>query len=203
LPRLTRTMIFLFYTSHCSWDDRNTPSWPDFSVFLPLLALNWDLPQLGLPSSDDYRCELLYPDHCFFIVLRLAQKRCSCLFCGITPEKSFVIKCRDQVSWKVLLIFIWKIQNNVGVCICTSHCSSSRNWKGWAWRKNCPIVFGLILFFIFLVFQFWGYIVTFTKVLTIYHSWIHPLNHSPLSPPPPIPVIASTGFIFSFTYMNA
>jgi hypothetical protein len=27
-----------------------------------------------------------------------------------------------------------------------------------------------------------GYIVTFTKVLTICHSWIHPLHHSPLSP---------------------
>jgi hypothetical protein len=28
---------------------------------------------------------------------------------------------------------------------------------------------------------FWGYIVTFTKVLTIHHSWIHPLHHSHLS----------------------
>jgi succinate-acetate transporter protein len=25
---------------------------------------------------------------------------------------------------------------------------------------------------------YWGYIVTFTKVLTIYHSWIHPLHRS-------------------------
>jgi hypothetical protein len=27
----------------------------------------------------------------------------------------------------------------------------------------------------------WGYIVTFTKVLILCRSWIHPLNHSPLS----------------------
>jgi hypothetical protein len=31
---------------------------------------------------------------------------------------------------------------------------------------------------------YWEYIVTFTKVLTIYHNWIHPLHHSPLSPLP-------------------
>jgi hypothetical protein len=34
----------------------------------------------------------------------------------------------------------------------------------------------------------WGYIVTFTKVLTIYQiccTWIHPLNYSPLSSLPP------------------
>jgi hypothetical protein len=27
----------------------------------------------------------------------------------------------------------------------------------------------------------WGYIVSFTKVLTIYHTWVHPLSHSPLT----------------------
>jgi hypothetical protein len=34
----------------------------------------------------------------------------------------------------------------------------------------------------------WGYIVAFMKVLTIYqiyHTWIHPLHHSPLSLLPP------------------
>jgi hypothetical protein len=30
---------------------------------------------------------------------------------------------------------------------------------------------------------YWGYNVTFT-VLTIYHTWIHPLHHSPWSPSP-------------------
>jgi hypothetical protein len=30
----------------------------------------------------------------------------------------------------------------------------------------------------------WGYIVTFTKVLTIYHIWIHPHHHFSLSPTP-------------------
>jgi hypothetical protein len=48
---------------------------------------------------------------------------------------------------------------------------------------------------------YWGHIVTFTKVLTIYHSWIHPLHHSPLFPPPPIPGIVSKGLTFPFTYM--
>jgi hypothetical protein len=28
---------------------------------------------------------------------------------------------------------------------------------------------------------YWGYIVTFTKVLNNYYSWIHPFHHSPLS----------------------
>jgi hypothetical protein len=34
------------------------------------------------------------------------------------------------------------------------------------------------LFFIIILFLYWGYIVTFTKVLTVYHSGIHPLNPS-------------------------
>jgi hypothetical protein len=45
--------------------------------------------------------------------------------------------------------------------------------------------------------------VTFTNVFTInqiYHAWIHPLHHSPLSSPPPIPGIVSTDLIFPFTY---
>jgi hypothetical protein len=29
---------------------------------------------------------------------------------------------------------------------------------------------------------YWGYNGTFTEVRTIYHSWINPLHHSPLSP---------------------
>jgi hypothetical protein len=39
------------------------------------------------------------------------------------------------------------------------------------------------------------------KVLTVYHTWIHPLHHSPLSLPPPIPRIVSTDILFPFTYM--
>jgi hypothetical protein len=45
--------------------------------------------------------------------------------------------------------------------------------------------------------------VAFTKVLPmyqIYHTWIHPLHHSHLSPTP-IPGTVSTGIIFPFTYM--
>jgi hypothetical protein len=36
----------------------------------------------------------------------------------------------------------------------------------------------------------WGYIVTFIKDLTIYHTWIDPLYHSSLSPLLPIPRIS-------------
>jgi hypothetical protein len=41
------------------------------------------------------------------------------------------------------------------------------------------------LFFLIIIFLlYWGYIVTFAKVLTVYHSWIYLLHHSPLSPSP-------------------
>jgi hypothetical protein len=43
-----------------------------------------------------------------------------------------------------------------------------------------------ILFIIIIILLlYWGYSVTFIKVLTIYHSWIHSLHHSPLSLPSP------------------
>jgi hypothetical protein len=48
------------------------------------------------------------------------------------------------------------------------------------------------------------YIVAFTKVLSmyqIYYTWIYSLHHSPLSTPPLIPGIVSTGTIFAFTDM--
>jgi hypothetical protein len=43
----------------------------------------------------------------------------------------------------------------------------------------------------------WGYTVAFTKRLTMYHAWIHPLHHSPFSfLPAPIPGRVSAGLIF-------
>jgi hypothetical protein len=45
-----------------------------------------------------------------------------------------------------------------------------------------------------------GYIVAFTKILTIYqiyHTWIHSLQLISFIPPPSIPEIVSTGLIFS------
>jgi hypothetical protein len=42
----------------------------------------------------------------------------------------------------------------------------------------------------------WGYILTLTKVLSLYHSWIHP-SIILLYLPSPIPGIVSTGPIFS------
>jgi hypothetical protein len=66
------------------------------------------------------------------------------------------------------------------------------------------IVFHFILFFY--CCTGWGYVVAFTKILTmcqIYHTWIHPLYCSSPSPllPPLIPETVSTGIIFAFTYM--
>jgi hypothetical protein len=58
-------------------------------------------------------------------------------------------------------------------------------------------------FFLFLLLLYWEYIVTFTKIVAIYHSWIHLLHYSPLSlPPPPTPGIVSTDFIFTSSYMS-
>jgi hypothetical protein len=34
---------------------------------------------------------------------------------------------------------------------------------------------------IYFLLLYWGYIVTFTKVLTIFHNWVNTLHHSPLS----------------------
>jgi hypothetical protein len=59
------------------------------------------------------------------------------------------------------------------------------------------LLFIHLIIFIITLLLYLGYIVTFTKVLTIYHSWIHPLHRSPLSPPP-IPGIVSAGLIFHF-----
>jgi hypothetical protein len=44
--------------------------------------------------------------------------------------------------------------------------------------------------------------VTFTKVPTIYHSWVYPFHHSPLFPSTPVSSIVSTGLIFPFSYTN-
>jgi hypothetical protein len=41
--------------------------------------------------------------------------------------------------------------------------------------------------------------VTLTKVLTIYHSWIHPLSSFSFLP---LPGILSTGLIFPYSYMS-
>jgi hypothetical protein len=56
------------------------------------------------------------------------------------------------------------------------------------------------LFIYFLLVLCWGYIVTFTKVLTIYNSCIHSVHLSPLFPSP-IPRIVLTVLIFPFIYM--
>jgi hypothetical protein len=42
-----------------------------------------------------------------------------------------------------------------------------------------------IFFFFIILLLYWGYIVTFTKVLRRYHNWIHTLHHFPLSHPLP------------------
>jgi hypothetical protein len=45
-------------------------------------------------------------------------------------------------------------------------------------KRNC----GFFLFLIYFLLLYWGYVVTFTEVLTVYHNWIQPLHHAPLSP---------------------
>jgi hypothetical protein len=54
----------------------------------------------------------------------------------------------------------------------------------------------LYLFFLCIHNCVGGTLLLFTKVLTIYHSWIHPLHHSPLSLSPPNPGIVSPYLIF-------
>jgi hypothetical protein len=46
------------------------------------------------------------------------------------------------------------------------------------------MVYGELLGFYVFLPLYWGYIVIFTQVLTVYHSLIHPLHHSPLFPCP-------------------
>jgi hypothetical protein len=58
----------------------------------------------------------------------------------------------------------------------------------------------ILLFKIIVLLFYWGHIVTFTKVLTMYYSWIHP-SIIFLYPPSPILGIVSTGFIFPFSYI--
>jgi hypothetical protein len=38
-------------------------------------------------------------------------------------------------------------------------------------------------YFFIIILLYWGYTVTFTKALAIYHNWIHPLHHSFLYSP--------------------
>jgi hypothetical protein len=72
-----------------------------------------------------------------------------------------------------------------------------KNWERWYFlnvqiptkdkKAWVGFVFVFVFFFTFFFFYCaeWGYIVAFTKVLTvyqIYHTWMHPLHHSPLSP---------------------
>jgi hypothetical protein len=54
---------------------------------------------------------------------------------------------------------------------------------------------------IIIVLLYLRYNVTFTKVLTMYHSFVNPLHHSPLSPNF-ISRIDSTGLIFPFSYRS-
>jgi hypothetical protein len=63
------------------------------------------------------------------------------------------------------------------------------------------VVFFFFTLIDFLMFCWVGVHVAFTKLLTIYHTWIHPLHHFPSFPAPPIPGIVSTDNIFPFTYM--
>jgi hypothetical protein len=63
--------------------------------------------------------------------------------------------------------------------------------------------FYFYLFIFFYCFVGQGYIVAFTKALTmcqIHHTWIHP-SIALFYPSPPVPGTVSTGIVFTFTYM--
>jgi hypothetical protein len=60
------------------------------------------------------------------------------------------------------------------------------------WHTNITQRNTLVWFLKIILSLYWGYIVTFTKVLTMYRSWIHP-SIILLYPPSSIPGIVSTG----------
>jgi hypothetical protein len=113
--------------------------------------------------------------------------------------KCFSCESKLGVTWVwfcVLLLFGWFCFSVcVCVCVCPGPCTH--------WTSALPLSYAMSPFYPFLSFSFisfkkdflsffkkniivvlW-YIVTFTKVLTIYHSWILPLHLSPLSLPLP------------------
>jgi hypothetical protein len=58
----------------------------------------------------------------------------------------------------------------------------------WECVPLCPTLFILMVSFetkYFYIIVVWGHIMVFTKVITIYLSWIHPLHYSPLIPSSP------------------
>jgi hypothetical protein len=68
----------------------------------------------------------------------------------------------------------------------TGRRSRRKSFFNWFYFNFVPITCVNLFFPLFLL-PCWGYIVTFIKVLTIYqiyHTWICPLHHSPLSPQP-------------------
>jgi hypothetical protein len=74
-------------------------------------------------------------------------------------------------------------------------------------RCSSPLSFHFFFLSFFfevtILLLYWGYIVTFTKVLTIFHSLIHSLQHSLLSPSPYFsPISVSTVPIFPFSYVS-
>jgi hypothetical protein len=69
-------------------------------------------------------------------------------------------------------------------------------------QKFCPVSSpSWLQIYIFLLLVYWGYIVLFAEVLTIYHSCVHPFHHSPFFPSPPF-LEFSTSLIFPFLYMS-
>jgi hypothetical protein len=100
---------------------------------------------------------------------------------------------------KIAILPKWsKLQGN------PYHNSNEHFLQKWQSSKSGAIIYEALSSkknFIFYYCSGWGYTVAFTKVLKIYHTWIHRLHSSPLFPPPPIHGIVSTGIIFPFTYM--
>jgi hypothetical protein len=90
------------------------------------------------------------------------------------------------------IIWDWKLRSQVQWMTWYPHVPSS--WSGY-------LLYRAFIFFLYCCAE-WGYIVAFTKVLTmyqLYRTWIHPFYHFPLFPVLLINGRISTGIIFSFT----
>jgi hypothetical protein len=107
---------------------------------------------------------------------------------------------------KITMFILNLISASIVLCLIASSCLSIIIFL---WMLLSLFLLSSIYLFIFASFFLFccdgcGYIVAFTKVLTMYqlfHTWIHPFLHSGVSPTPPIHGTVSTGTIFAFTCM--
>jgi hypothetical protein len=106
----------------------------------------------------------------------------TCFTTEVQPNKNLIILIIQAKN--CYLLFIWKSFFSVK----------------FFYFSECFSKFYLFFIVVLSGGTFW-HLWKFLKMYQIYHIWIHPLYHSPLSYHSPIPGIVSTGIIFAFTYM--